>query len=177
MSVEGLQNFQWNSARSQAAADSLHTDLENAAKAHPNDPKALKRAAEGFEAIFFGEVIKNMRDTVPKTGFLDGGFAEQVYTSLLDDQLAKGMAKEAGGTLADAMVRQLLQKPGGRPSAAPGTKSAASGTKDSPGGPQSAALPRESAVKNEPVSLPVEGRIGSPFGYRSDPSTGKKEMH
>lgn len=141
MSVKGLQSFQWESARSRGAADSLRTDLENVAKAKAHDPKALKRAAEGFEAIFFGEVIKCMRDTIPKNGLLGGGFAQQVYTSLLDEELSKDMAKEAGGTLADAMVRQLLAKAGGPPGSPGDTNGATPGAKTSLSGPPKDALP------------------------------------
>jgi Rod binding domain-containing protein len=56
----------------------------------------LKDAAMEFEAFFLYYMLKTMRETIPKGGFLGSGNAEKVYTSLLDESLAKNMALRGG---------------------------------------------------------------------------------
>lgn len=70
------------------------------------DPQAAVRdAARQFEALFMQAVVKSMRDAVPKSG-LDSNSSSELYTSMLDQQLAQSMAGRPGG-LAEAIARQL----------------------------------------------------------------------
>lgn len=70
------------------------------------DPQAaVKDAARQFEALFMQAVVKSMRDAVPKSG-LDSSSSSELYTSMLDQQLAQSMAGRPGG-LAEAIARQL----------------------------------------------------------------------
>jgi len=72
------------------------------------DPKGVaKQAATQFEALFMQMVLKSMRDSVPKSGMLEGTGAD-VYQSLLDSQFAQAMTGRPGG-LGDQIARQLLR--------------------------------------------------------------------
>jgi len=86
------------------ASDARSLDaLRQAANADP--AKAVKQVATQFEALFMQMVLKSMRDASPKSGMLDSS-DQQMYTSMLDEQLAQKIA--AGGTgLADVIARQL----------------------------------------------------------------------
>lgn len=86
------------------AADSRSLDqLRQLANRDP--AKAVKQVATQFEALFMQMVIKSMREASPKSGLLDSS-DQQMYTSMLDEQLAQKIA--AGGTgLADVIARQL----------------------------------------------------------------------
>ena len=86
------------------AADSRSLDqLRQLANRDP--AKAVKQVATQFEALFMQMVLKSMRDATMKSGLLDSS-DQQLYTSMLDQQLAQKIA--AGGTgLADVIARQL----------------------------------------------------------------------
>jgi len=86
------------------AADSRSLDqLRQLANRDPT--KAVKQVATQFEALFMQMVLKSMRDATMKSGLLDSS-DQQLYTSMLDEQLAQKIA--AGGTgLADVIARQL----------------------------------------------------------------------
>lgn len=80
-------------------------DLKRSA-AH-KDPKALRLAAQQFEALFVQQLFKSMRKTEFDDGFMDGGQGEQMYRQLLDQQWAQKIAQGKGLGLADMLVRQL----------------------------------------------------------------------
>ncbi len=69
--------------------------------------KKLKTLSKEFESFFFKEVISAMRKTVPKNTLINGGHAEDIYKSMLDDSLAAHMTDRGGSGLAQAMYNQL----------------------------------------------------------------------
>lgn len=77
----------------------------------PDKDKKLKEACEGFESVFIGQMIKEMRKTVPKDGFLKGKEEDQ-YVSMFDEELSKNLAKGGGMGLADYMMRQMSTRTG-----------------------------------------------------------------
>lgn len=62
-----------------------------------------------FESIFINMMLKEMRSTVQKTGLLDGGQAEDIFSDMLYDEYAKDMAKVSGFGLADAVYLELVR--------------------------------------------------------------------
>ena len=72
------------------------------------DPdKALKQAAREFEAVFLNQVLKSMRESLPK----DGPFASSsndTYTQMLDRELSKAMSAKGTG-LAAVLEKQLAR--------------------------------------------------------------------
>lgn len=62
-----------------------------------------------FESIFINMMLKEMRSTVQKTGLIDGGQAEDIFSDLLYDEYAKDMAKMSGFGLADAVYLELVK--------------------------------------------------------------------
>jgi len=72
------------------------------------DPQgAVRQAASQFEALFMQMVLKSMRDSVPKSGMLEGTGTD-VYQGLLDTQFAQAMTGRPGG-LGDQIARQLMR--------------------------------------------------------------------
>jgi flagellar protein FlgJ len=70
------------------------------------DPRAaLKQAAGQFEALFLQQLLKSMRDAMPKSGMFDGP-GQETYVAMLDQQLSQSMANRPGG-LAEIIARQL----------------------------------------------------------------------
>lgn len=75
------------------------------AEASKSPDKALKAAAQQFEALFLNMMLKSMRDATPQDGALDNE-QTKMYTGMLDQQLTQTMANRGIG-LADIMVKQL----------------------------------------------------------------------
>jgi len=72
-----------------------------------SDPVAGARsAAQQFEALFMNMMLKSMREAIPQEGLLDNSNT-QLYTSMLDSQLAQSLSKGKGIGLADMLVRQM----------------------------------------------------------------------
>jgi Rod binding domain-containing protein len=68
------------------------------------DQAQIRQLSEDFEAIFLGMVLKSMRDSVQKSGLIDGGNAENIYRSMLDDEYAKQMAAQNHTGLANQIA-------------------------------------------------------------------------
>ena len=81
-------------------------DQEKIPSAVENDHQ-LKEACSEFESLFIFYLLKEMRATIPKSGFLDGGRAEEFYTSMLDSQLARGLSSKGGIGLSAIVLDQL----------------------------------------------------------------------
>ena len=71
------------------------------------DQKAMQKACEEFESLLVHQMLKQMRQTVPKTGLLDGGNAEQMYRSMLDGELSRQISQRKGIGLAPMIYRQI----------------------------------------------------------------------
>lgn len=63
-----------------------------------------------FESIFVNMMLKEMRGTVDKSGLIDGGQAEDIFSDMLYDEYAKSMTRSAGFGLADAVYLELSRK-------------------------------------------------------------------
>lgn len=70
------------------------------------DPK-LRKACIEMESLFIDYLLKEMRATVDKSGFISGGKTEELYTAMLDTELAKKISYEGGIGLAAILMRQL----------------------------------------------------------------------
>jgi peptidoglycan hydrolase FlgJ len=75
------------------------------AEAKRSPDKALKAAAQQFEAVFINMMLKSMREATPQDGLFDSE-QTKMFTGMLDQQLAQSMAIRGVG-LADIMVKQL----------------------------------------------------------------------
>lgn len=72
-----------------------------------SDPVAGARAAaQQFEALFLNMMLKSMRDASPQSGLFDDSNTE-LYTGMLDAQLAQKLSQGRGIGLADMMLRQM----------------------------------------------------------------------
>ena len=71
-----------------------------------DDPK-LQAACRDMESLFLSYLLKEMRATVNKSGFISGGKAEEIFTSLLDVELSKKMSAAGGIGLSSILLKQL----------------------------------------------------------------------
>ena len=140
--------------------------LRDAAEA--GEEEKLDGAIADFEAFFIFYMLKTMRETVQKTGLLGGGMQEEMYTALLDQEIAKGIAAGGGIGVGKLLRDQLLQEPGGLEPPRRSWRLPAA-----PARPEE----RKSAGGWAEFGVPVAGKTSSRYGLRSDPLTGSLRFH
>lgn len=74
---------------------------------------ALRRACSELEGVFFEQMLKAMRETIPEGGVVSGGTGEDIFTGLMDTHLSTTAASRLEGSLGDALYRQLRGALGG----------------------------------------------------------------
>ena len=77
-----------------------------------NSPKEiesekLKNVCQAFESLFLAQVMKEMRATVPKSELFDGGQAEEIYTSMLDEKFSEEISTNGSLGLAKKLYESL----------------------------------------------------------------------
>jgi len=73
------------------------------------DVAQVRHAAQEFEAIVLGQMLKTMRQAGAQGPLPLTGTSQKVYRELLDDELAKSVARSGGVGIADVLVRDLLR--------------------------------------------------------------------
>lgn len=68
--------------------------------------KKLRKACEGFEAVFIQKMWESMRASLPRDGLMHSR-EEQFWQGMYDQELGKSMASAGGIGLADMMMSQL----------------------------------------------------------------------
>ena len=124
------------------------------------DQVRLKKAISDFEAIFINQMLKSMRNTINKSGLIDGGNSEEIYTSLIDAEVSKFIASGTGIGLYEVLSRQLI------------------GAEASDGGP--GPITPELMERMEELgslTFPTSGAVSSGFGMRKDPIRGTMGFH
>ncbi|MEZ4388791.1 MAG: transglycosylase SLT domain-containing protein [Candidatus Krumholzibacteriia bacterium] len=71
------------------------------------DRAGLEKVARQFEALFYNQLLRSMRDTVPDNGFWGESSGGKIYRQLHDQELAGRMADQGGLGIADLIVRQF----------------------------------------------------------------------
>lgn len=72
----------------------------------------LESACTEMESLFITYLLKEMRATINKSGFISGGRAEEIFTSLLDVELAKRISERGGIGLSSILLDQLNNSSG-----------------------------------------------------------------
>ena len=93
----------------------LNQESRNFAEKNKNitqkDKAALKKAAQDFSSIFIKKMFDSMRDTLPEEKLIDGGYAEEVFTDMMDKKISKlGARGNSFSNLNNTLYQQLLRK-------------------------------------------------------------------
>jgi flagellar protein FlgJ len=99
----GSQHLMQNTARPGVG------ETKGAARLAASSEKAeqLKKACEDMEALFIHQLLKEMRATIPKSGLLGKSHAQDIYTGMLDGQMAQEISQNRGLGLSTLLMRQL----------------------------------------------------------------------
>jgi flagellar protein FlgJ len=85
-------NLQNTQTMGKTVAGKTLTPAETAAK-----EKKLKKVCADFESMLVYQLLKSMRQTVPKSGFLSGSHGKDTYEMMLDQKVADAMAAKGDG--------------------------------------------------------------------------------
>ena len=76
-------------------------------KPKDREDKELKQACKDFESVFTYQLLKSMRRTIEKCDLFHGGQGEDIYESMLDQELAKDLAGAGSSSLGNLLYQQL----------------------------------------------------------------------
>lgn len=93
-----------------AAQTAIETVTAPSLKGHSD--KEIKKVCADFEAMFIKRLLETMRKGMLKGGYLDGGFQEEIYTDLFDDQLSKVLSEGKGMGIGAQLYKDLVHKYG-----------------------------------------------------------------
>ena len=78
--------------------------LRAEAASAPN--KAINEVASQFEALFIQQMMKSMRDAVPKSDLMNSDHLD-TYQAMADQQMAVGLSQQGGIGIARMLVEQM----------------------------------------------------------------------
>ena len=67
----------------------------------------LKKACQGFESIFLFHLLRTMRSTIPKDELLEDGLGNDIFTSIMDEELSKKISQTQGLGIADMLYKEF----------------------------------------------------------------------
>ncbi|MBI5893019.1 MAG: peptidoglycan DD-metalloendopeptidase family protein [Deltaproteobacteria bacterium] len=102
MAIDGI-----NTAKPFAVPFAVSGDDLKSGVGAASDKEDIKKAAQDFEAIFINYMLKTMREGVSKSGLLHGGNAEEMYTSMMDEELSKAIAQKGGIGLGSILLKEF----------------------------------------------------------------------
>ena len=74
-----------------------------------SDQKAIRKAAEDFEAVFLSQMLAPMFDTLESDTMFGGGPGEDIYRSMMAEEYGKAISRSGGVGIADHVERELLR--------------------------------------------------------------------
>jgi flagellar protein FlgJ len=77
----------------------------------PAREKKLKKACADFEAMLVFQLLKTMRQSIPKSGFLKPSQGKDIYEMMLDQKIADNLANKGQGLgLQKMLYNQITQQ-------------------------------------------------------------------
>jgi Rod binding domain-containing protein len=81
----------------------------NAARPADQGVDEARRAAEEFEAVFLGEMLGPMFESLNTDGLGGGGMGEEIFRPMLVERYADAISRSGGVGIADSIVRELMR--------------------------------------------------------------------
>ncbi len=114
--MSGTENINFNLRNS--AADQTLSELrrlqKHRGKLSEQELAKLRKAGDGFEAIFLTQILKNMRKSIPKSGLFGDGLAGEFYSGMFDENIARTVAGKGGLQISDMIINSLTNTQQGR---------------------------------------------------------------
>ncbi len=77
---------------------------------HAKQEKRLWDACVEMESLLVGRMLKEMRKSVQKTGWMNGGFAEEIFEDMLYDEYAMSLSRNSNLGMAKMLYDELKRK-------------------------------------------------------------------
>ena len=106
MPIPAVSADQASTASLQERLKNLRSQLQPETK---QDQAKLRKACQDFEAVFIGQIWKQMRSSVPKDGMLHSK-EEESYLSMFDQELSVKMAAGGGIGLSEMLYANLSER-------------------------------------------------------------------
>jgi Rod binding domain-containing protein len=87
------------------------TGMQSGAIRSASQESKIKSACMEMESMFIQNMFKEMRASIPKGGLTSGGKAEEMFTEMLDAELARNLSASGGIGLSSMVQRQLETVP------------------------------------------------------------------
>jgi murein DD-endopeptidase MepM/ murein hydrolase activator NlpD len=126
----------------------------------------LKKLAQEFESLFLNQLLSIMRQSTGKDGFFEGAAGHDIYSSMMDQALARSLAESGGLGLAKPLYEYLKNKSEMAPGPDPAAPTPLDQKKSDPS--EIIAILRRQLQKY---------RVSSDMGWRKDPITGETRFH
>lgn len=72
-------------------------------------PEDVRKAAEGFEAVFLNQFVASMFEGIKTDGLFGGGQGEKMWQGFLVEHIADAFAERGGIGIADMVTREILK--------------------------------------------------------------------
>jgi murein DD-endopeptidase MepM/ murein hydrolase activator NlpD len=142
--------------------DTLRRQL--ASQAAPGEQSRLREQLAEFASVLVYQMLQAMRRTVPRSELLSSGFAHDLYLSLLDQEVARQVARRDAMGLVSLLQQQFERTQEGAPSPTQSRRALD-------------AYRRHLPQATNPFTLPVDGALSSGFGWRHDPFDHQEQWH
>ena len=76
----------------------------------PGSADPLRAVARDLQGVFFHQMLKVMRESVPQDGLISGGFGGETFTAMFDERMAQVMSSRTNSPLEEAIYRQLQSR-------------------------------------------------------------------
>ncbi|MDZ7672997.1 MAG: rod-binding protein [Halanaerobiales bacterium] len=104
MEIDNYQNIKTELVKQQTVNQSQLKSMNS------KDDDKLKTAISQFTSVFVKLMFKSMRSTLPEESYIDGGYAEEVFTDMMDEEVSKlGSKQSTFSNLNRLMFEQLNQ--------------------------------------------------------------------
>ncbi len=103
---KGLVNKKFDQVKLGAQKASRYSKLVKTGGKQEYDKK-LKDVCIEMESLFVKQMLDAMRKTVPKSGFIQGGRAEEIFEDMLYDKRALSMSKTGSFGLSRILYKEL----------------------------------------------------------------------
>lgn len=83
----------------------------------PNVPvnPQTRAALQEFESVLIGEMVNTMLSTVETDSMFGGGQAEEVFRSMMGQEMGREIARSGGLGLSPALMNEVIRLQGGQP--------------------------------------------------------------
>ncbi|MBC2711728.1 MAG: rod-binding protein [Desulfosarcina sp.] len=90
-----------------ASADRTLSAAQSGVRRDSHSDADLEKASEQFESLLLNFMIREMRATVPESTLLPPSMTEEIFTGMLDEQIAGEMAQNGGIGISRMIFNQL----------------------------------------------------------------------